>query len=301
MYRVVIVDDEPIIVEGLSKSVDWGSKNCKVVGTAYSGEEGLQVIRSKNPDIIFSDIRMSYMDGLSMIAAIKSEFPGTQIAILTGFRDFDYAQRAIKLGVTRFLLKPSKMDEIEEALSVMVERLKEEAASADREKIVNRILAKNSDGNETETEEQETSREKKSPEKAKKDLEADENLEEEHAVLAENAENAALDSAASSFIVKNAVSYIEEHYKEKLKLSDVAEQVYVSQWHLSKLLNRHLGQNFSEILNGIRIAKAKELLKDPSLRIGDIADEVGFLDMAHFSRVFKKQVGISANEYRNNI
>ncbi len=110
-----------------------------------------------------------------------------------------------------------------------------------------------------------------------------------------------MDSTASSFIVKNAVAYIEENYKEKLKLSDVADQVYVSQWHLSKLLNRYLGQNFSEILNGVRINKAKELLKDPALRIGDIADEVGFLDMAHFSRVFKKQVGISANEYRNQM
>lgn len=109
------------------------------------------------------------------------------------------------------------------------------------------------------------------------------------------------DSTASSFIVKNAITYIEEHYQEKLKLSDVAEQVYVSQWHLSKLLNKYQGRNFSEILNGVRIAKAMELLKDPSLRIGDIADEVGFLDMAHFSRVFKKIVGISANEYRNQL
>ena len=109
------------------------------------------------------------------------------------------------------------------------------------------------------------------------------------------------ESTANSFIVKNAISYIEEHYQEKLKLSDVAEQVYVSQWHLSKLLNKYQGRNFSEILNGVRIAKAMELLKEPSLRIGDIAEEVGFLDMAHFSRVFKKIVGISANEYRNQL
>ena len=109
------------------------------------------------------------------------------------------------------------------------------------------------------------------------------------------------ENAAGSFLVKNAVSYIEEHCSDKLKLSDVADQVYVSQWHLSKLLNRYLGQNFSEILNGIRIEKAKEMLKDPALRIGDIAEKVGFSDMAHFSRVFKKVVGISANEYRNRL
>ena len=85
----------------------------------------------------------------------------------------------------------------------------------------------------------------------------------------------------------------------KLLLSDVAEKTYVSQWHLSKLLNKETGQNFSEILNGVRIDKAKLLLKDPALRIGDIAEQVGFLDITHFSRVFKKLEGISANEYRN--
>lgn len=109
------------------------------------------------------------------------------------------------------------------------------------------------------------------------------------------------ESVSSSFIVKNALSYIEENYTQKLTLSEVAEKTYVSQWHLSKLLNRHTGQSFSDILNHVRIEKAKELLKDPSLRIGDISEAVGFLDLAHFSRVFKKQEGVSANEYRNKV
>lgn len=265
MYKVVIIDDEPIIVEGLSRSVNWEKAHCEVIGTAYSGEEGLALIRSQKPDIVFSDIRMPYMDGLTMIAAIKSEFPEMQIVILTGYRDFDYAQKAISLGVSRFLLKPSKMDEIMEALDAMTKKLDVESnRRRQEERMLSAIL----------------------------DSPDDKKTEEEETVA---------DSAASSYIVKNAVAYIEEHYQEKLKLSDVADQVYVSQWHLSKLMNRYQGQNFSEILNGIRINKAKELLKDPSLRIGDIADEVGFLDMAHFSRVFKKLVGISANEYRNQL
>lgn len=267
MYKVVIIDDEPIIVEGLSRSINWKDAQCQVVGMAYSGEEGLKLIRREKPDIIFSDIRMPYMDGLTMIAAIKSEFPNTQITILTGYRDFDYAQRAIKLGVTRFLLKPSKMDELEEALRAMLQKLGE------------------AEGRRPENEEKPAGGEVL-PEKGEDK---------------EGSEDGVIDSTANNYIVKNAVSYIEEHYREKLNLSDVADRVYVSQWHLSKLMNRYLGQNFSEILNGVRINKAKELLKDPSLRIGDIADEVGFLDMAHFSRVFKKMVGISANEYRNHL
>ena len=250
MYKVMIIDDEPIIVEGLSRSVPWEKYGCQVVNTANDGAEGRRLIQQEHPDMIFLDICMPEMDGLSMVAALKSEFPDMQVTILTGFRDFEYAQRAIRLGVARFLLKPSNMAEIEEAIQYMCS-----------------VCAKNR-----------------------------QNDAGEESAGAEEHEH-----IASNFIVRNALNYMEENYKEKILLSDVAEKTYVSQWHLSKLLNKETGQSFSEILNGIRIEKAKELLKNPSLRIGDIAEEVGFLDMAHFSRVFKKINGISANEYRNQI
>lgn len=250
MYKVVIIDDEPIIVEGLSKAVPWEKWDCYVAATAESGQSGVEIIQKENPDILFSDIRMPGMDGLAMIAALKSEHPHMQIAILTGFRDFEYAREAIRLGVTRFLLKPSKMEELEEAVSVMVQNL-------------SHMKERTEDGKAVQEEPEET--------------------------------------AAGSFIAQNAVKYIEENYMEKLKLSDVADHVYVSQWHLSKILNQHVEKSFSDILNHARIEKAKELLREPSLRIGDIAEKVGFLDMAHFSRVFKKHTGFSANEFRNQM
>ncbi len=253
MYKVMIIDDEPIIVEGLSRSIPWEKWNCQVIATANDGMEAKALIEKHKPHMIFLDICMPEMTGLELIAAMKSEFTDIEISILTGYRDFDYAQQAIHLGVTRFLLKPSNMEELEEAIDVMCMNLK------------HKNILPDSDGEEKKEEVQ------------------------EH------------ESTASSFIVKNALKYIQENYTQKLTLSDVAEKTYVSQWHLSKLLNRHTEQSFSEILNNVRIEEAKKLLEDPSLRIGDVADAVGFMDMAHFSRVFKKQVGISANEYRNQI
>ncbi len=244
MYKVMIIDDEPIIVQGFSRSVPWEKYGCQVVATAGNGVEGKALIEKHRPDMIFLDICMPEMDGLAMIAGLKSEFSRMQVTILTGFRDFDYAKRALHLGVARFLLKPSNMEEIEEAIRFMISRVEPEERSG-----------------------------------------------EEPADTHEN--------VAGNFIVRNALTYIEENYKEKLLLSDVAEKTYVSQWHLSKLLNKETGQTFSEILNGVRIEKAKELLKNSSLRIGDIAEDVGFVDLAHFSRVFKKVCGMSANEYRN--
>lgn len=119
MLKVVIIDDEPIIVEGLTRLVPWGKYQCTVVASAYNGKEGLETIRREKPDILFSDIAMPGLDGLKMIAALKVEFPDMQICILTGYRDFDYCQQAIRLGVSRFLLKPSNMNELEEAVEAM--------------------------------------------------------------------------------------------------------------------------------------------------------------------------------------
>lgn len=243
MYKVLIVDDEPVIAEGLKKIVDWGKYNCVVAGTASSGKEGLAMVEKCQPDILFTDIRMPGMDGLTMLAALRSEYKNLQVVILTGYRDFDYAREALNLGVFRYLVKPSKMKELDEAMESLSQRLAtmENAGTEDP---------------------------------------ADDN------------------ASANNFIVKQAISYMEQHYREKLQLTDVAEKVYVSHWHLSKLLNG-TGKSFSDVLNEIRIENAKELMEDSSLHIADISDRVGFADTAHFSRVFKKYTGMSANEYRN--
>ena len=87
MYKVVIIDDEPIIVEGLSRLLPWEKYNCPIAATACNGKEGLEVTRREKPDILFSDICMPGLDGLSMIAALKVEFPDMEISILTGFRE----------------------------------------------------------------------------------------------------------------------------------------------------------------------------------------------------------------------
>ena len=243
MYKVLIVDDEPVIAEGLKKIVDWQRYNCVVVGTAASGKEGLSMVEKHEPDIIFTDIRMPGMDGLTMIAALRSQHRNLQVIILTGYRDFDYARAALNLGVFRYLVKPSRMKELDEAMESLSERLA--------------------------------------------------SLEAEQGAMPESD-----NTSANNFIVKQAISYMEQHYNEKLQLTDVADKVYVSHWHLSKLLNS-TGRSFSDVLGEIRIENAKKLMEDSSLHISDISERVGFADTAHFSRVFKKYAGMSANEYRN--
>lgn len=276
MYKVIIVDDEPVIVEGLQKGIEWSNWNCEIVGTAGNGVDGLRLVRELKPDMLISDISMTNMDGLTMVAAIKSEYPEIEVCLLTGFRNFEYAQQAIKLGVTRFLLKPSKFDELEEAIEAMTNNLKsrgelgEEIESDDiwdlnvpEEKYLFEKFIKN------------------------------------RPTTDENTGEKIKFTDANGYIVKSAILYMYENYKLKIGLLDVAEQCFVSNWHLSKLLNKYAGKGFFEILNTIRLDKAKELLDNTTLKIQAISEMVGFQDVTHFSRIFKNFEGVSPKEYRS--
>ena len=245
MYRVILVDDERLIIRGLSSVVPWAELGCEVAGVAYDGKSGLELIRSLKPDIVMTDIRMPNMDGLTMLAAIRSEYPQIQTAVLTAYRDFDYARQALTLGVCRYLLEPSNLDELKETVRLMASRLDTMPARKDEP--------------------------------------------EEETV-----------QAAGNHLVRAALAYIREHCSEQhLSLGEVADHVYVSQWHLSKLLNRETNQSFFDLLGGMRIARAKEMLSDSALRIHEIAEKTGFSDVAHFSRSFKKITGCTPGEYRN--
>ena len=245
MYRVILVDDERLIVRGLSSVVPWAEYGCEIVGTAYDGKTGLEMIRTLRPDIVLTDIRMPNMDGLTMLAALRSEFPEIQTTVLTAYRDFEYARQAITLGVCRYLLKPSNLDELKEAVRLMVSRL------------------------------------------------------DERPVRKEPAEETASQEAGNR-LVRAALAYMKEHCTEQhLSLGEVADHVYVSQWHLSKLLNRETGQSFFDLLGALRIGRAKELLADPSIRIHEVAEATGFSDVGHFSRSFKRFAGCTPGEYRN--
>ena len=104
MYRVVLIDDDPMVVDCLLRGIPWADYGCEVVGTAADAAEGAAQIRRHWPHMLFTDIRMPGEDGLSMLSELRQEFPDMQVAILTGLRDFDAAQKAIRLGVTRYLL-----------------------------------------------------------------------------------------------------------------------------------------------------------------------------------------------------
>lgn len=116
MMKVVVVEDEELVRRGIVLAVDWASVDCVVVGEAANGEEGLEIIRRYQPDLVVTDIKMPRLDGIEMVRQLRGEGNSACVIILTAYSDFTYAQSALKLGAVDYLLKPFHDGELEDAV-----------------------------------------------------------------------------------------------------------------------------------------------------------------------------------------
>lgn len=126
MYSVFFVEDEIVIRDGLKASFPWEQYGFSYVGDAADGEVALPLIRQTKPDVLITDIRMPFMDGISLSKMIKKELPNTRVIIISGFDDFSYAQEAISIGVDNYLLKPITKDKLGEVMSEAKSKLDKE-------------------------------------------------------------------------------------------------------------------------------------------------------------------------------
>ena len=121
MYRVMIVEDEELLRKGLIFTFDWASLNCLIVGEARNGKEGLEMIRTLNPDLVITDIKMPVMDGLTMLSQFKQA--SFESIIMTGFEEFDYAKKAIELNVAKYITKPIDEKELRAAIQDIIQKI----------------------------------------------------------------------------------------------------------------------------------------------------------------------------------
>ena len=112
LLKLVIVDDEPILLQGLLDTYDWESMGFEVVGSAKSGVQALEVIRREQPHVVLTDIRMKQMTGLMVMEEIQKEQISCLFVVLSAYRDFEYAKHACDLGAYAYLLKPFRQEDV---------------------------------------------------------------------------------------------------------------------------------------------------------------------------------------------
>jgi len=412
--RVIIVDDEPLVREGLFHMLKWDALDCQVVGQAENGIEAIELVKAESPDIVITDIMMPGVNGLELTDFIMRYNHGTQVIILTGYNEFTFAQEAVKVGAADFVLKPTKVDELEKIIMSkreIVHRLRREKQMKQQlenklilgkphllSKFLSELLQADMESIDHIIKNMEFfgftmfcfSIVKIKPERYREQKErlnefdiikcfsffeeeigkevlindlkyaklkdhhsltfliySDWNIDlsdfeqslmkitesiilkiktipyiacigrskistnirnipESHYEASKNLHNVSFigDSLISvpkyERIIPLVMDYIEKHCCEQIFLKSVADAFYVSQGHLSRQLKKSTSMTFTEILTGYRIEKAKKLLKEPTCRVCEVAQNVGFTDSRHFSQVFRKAVGMTPSDYRNS-
>ena len=124
MYKVIVIDDEMLVRRGIVMETDWQALNCVVVAEAGNGIEGLEAVRKYHPDLLICDIRMPKMDGIEMLKELRAEGNDVSVIFLTAYSDFSYAQSALKLFASDYLLKPFGDGELEQAVNHALDKRK---------------------------------------------------------------------------------------------------------------------------------------------------------------------------------
>ena len=126
MYTLLLVDDEEDVIQVIAKKVKWEELGFLVVGHANNGIKALEMLEEIQPDVVMTDIKMPYMDGLELCGHIRERYPATKIVLFTGFDDFEYAKEAVHLEIEEYILKPLNATEITGVFDKLKKKLDQE-------------------------------------------------------------------------------------------------------------------------------------------------------------------------------
>lgn len=367
MIKVFLVEDENIIRQGIKNNIEWEANGFELVGEAGDGEYAYPMILKSQPDILLTDIKMPFMDGLELSRLVKKALPKTKIIVFSGYNEFDYAKEAIKIGISDYLLKPVTSVSLIEALKKVSDKIQEEQENSrllkryfidyekymdfpdktdysgvDRKLIRNFLKTGNAEecgrfideyfeavgkGNymslllrqymtmdifycvqefirslniseeETFSELMELKRVTKAIENAERTMDYLKELFTFALTLRDKTSG-----NRYALLVQEAKDYIAENYgNSEFSLNMIAGYIGMSPSYFSSIFKQGTGQSFIEYLTKARIDRACELLKCTTLRTSEIGEQVGYNDPHYFSTAFKKIMGQSPKEFKNNV
>jgi two-component system response regulator YesN len=400
MWKLMIADDEPRIRRGLRNVLPWSDLGIEIVGEAEDGLVALELAKQLQPNILFVDICMPFMDGLELIEQLKMEIQHCIIIVISGHDEFNYAQKAIKLNVFDYLLKPVMKHKLEEVVQGALKALNEDLRSEEHSSWMDVQIKGNSmilrdtfllkwlDGRLSEEEVARNlnyfqldfgerigmivfkvvqsldtgkasriwdrdllgfalqniaedilknepvnavfkdkkghiviigvvEKEEKWQKLSEKIMYKIESLLEKIVILESRLMTEHLMEAAdiytsmveevnrrgslSPIIILTKKMIDRNFHNPGLTLQEVADNVHVSPTYLSKQLKKELGTSFIDYLTEVRIRNAIQIMNDPSAKVYEIAERVGYSSQHYFSNAFKKVTGMPPLMYKKGI
>lgn len=334
MMKLILIDDEPLILDGIVKMIDWEAIEITVVAACTNALTALEIMKDDMPDILLADVKMPGMSGLELVEQARMLNPALQCIILSAYDDFAFAQRALRAGVIEYLLKPVSEKDIRDSLQRAIETIlaeqnrREKSGTLRRERVAElaeRLMALpcGADGVISPAQVQEVcmgvqddtllqeamtyivAHSDQGLAQAEWSMRTVINL---YAPLKELYENSAhalsqLRSPQESKrgFVQEMKKYVHAHYSmENLSLQYLADhQIYLSADYIGKEFARATGMKFSAYLLSVRMEKAKHLLSaQPDLHTYEIAERVGLgHNPRYFSQLFRKYTGMTPSEF----
>ena len=357
--KVVIIDDEPWTREVIVKLTHWQELGLELVGEAADGETGMELIREIRPDIIITDVRMPRIDGIELVRMLREEGLHTPVLIISGYDDFEYVRSALKLGVSDYLLKPIKAEELNQQLKNCIHTLKKDELRPDssmqlgffadgwqssysrtkaaletalqlgnKERVhlnlseLSRLIVQN-EGSYPPTStmigiyyallfplqkyadtmglEREAVFGKAGPQF----VFSRDNTVNQMTDFINGLYNTVIDCAErnqhSRLDIDAVCRYICDNYTAGITLEQTADVFHVTKEYLSKAFKATRGEGFSEYVTSMRMKKAYELISEYDAPLKEVGAMVGYYDLAHFYKTFKKHFGKTPGEIKSRL
>ncbi|OMF17974.1 hypothetical protein BK131_08545 [Paenibacillus amylolyticus] len=314
MYKVIVADDEPFMLEGWRTMIDWQACGYELCGTATDGEEALSLFNAVEPDLVVTDIQMPVMDGLGLIHTLREDLAYTsKIVIVTGYSDFNYAKQAIRYQVDQYVLKPLVPEEIHQILMEMIEPLdkrREELHQQDGVTFTDDVHVDHLD-------------ERRISEEY--DLEQMMNIAKEILTLIEAGDTDPIDNAVSKLLlmtenaevslewIHHVIRYIHGDLLRKYGKREVCREILCEkEWHetaswssgtlqeLCVRISEQLSQSdLKKLGTGGLVAEAVHELKQhyrSKIKLQDVANRI-HVNSAYLGQQFKREMGVSFSDY----
>lgn len=338
MKRILVVDDEPMVLRGISLILEQSYLDIDEILSAENGIEALFSIEKNRPDLVLTDIRMPKMDGMELTRLISEQYPEVSVIIISGYDDFEYARKAIQYGVKDYILKPVQREELVQSVSSVIyqQAQKDMVYVSHRELDEILVLFVNYFSLQ--------SREclKEGMEKVRKlldmlpashrkkvvsdicsclsykvslklgcSLSGNPVLPQEDGIeellvwfegflqeLAIQRKRQIEGEDYRQVLLKIAKEYVEEHYNEEISLNEVAAKTGFSNSYFSQIFKENTGCSFVQYRTKLRMEKAIWMMEFSKKNITEIAMETGYNDTSYFVRAFKEYTGMTPSQYK---
>lgn len=339
MLKMIIVDDEALLRNGIIHMADWEKYDVQIVGEASNGQEAIELVEKLQPDIVITDIRMPIMDGIELTKVIKENYEDTEIIILSSYSDFEFVRKTLKLGALDYILK-HKMN-FEDLLSIIKKisprpTLSPDTSSQDTDIYIklDRLLERQELGIIKTTVRHYI---QSIPDQNVSDMRRiymdliyhcifrldywgvlDKTINNKKMQYIKTIQQCnskdSLEEVFDQFIhdvdknivrkqyskiIKDVMDYIHGQYEEDISLAMVSKEFHISKEHLCNRFKKETGINYNDYVTDIRIKESKRLLSQTNLSVNEVADRVGFNSTSYFSNIFKKKVELTPSQFAN--